>query len=46
MADRMITDQSDLMSMQDLNFEYSNKMLDQDRETALDYLKSALELNV
>lgn len=45
MTDRMITDQSDLMAMRDMSFDYSNKMLEQDRQVAIAYLKSALDLN-
>lgn len=45
MTDRLITEKSDLMAMRDMSFEYSNSMLEQDRETAINYLKSALNLN-
>lgn len=45
MTDRLITDQSDLMAMREMSFDYSNKMLEQDRQDAIAYLKSALDLN-
>lgn len=45
MTDRLINEQSDLMAMRDMNFDDSNKMLDQDRQTALAYLRSSLDLN-
>ena len=45
MTDRLINEQSDLMAMRDMNFDDSNKMLDQDRQTALAYLRSFLDLN-
>ena len=45
MTDRLINEQSDLMAMRYMNFDDSNKMLDQDRQTALAYLRSSLDLN-
>lgn len=45
MTDRMITKQSDLMTMREMSFDYSNKMLEQDRQTAIAYLGSALDIN-
>lgn len=45
MTDRMINEQSDLMSMRNMSFDYSNKMLEQDRQIAREYLMNALDLN-
>jgi hypothetical protein len=45
MKDRLITEDTDIMSLPELDFEESNKLLDQDRECTTDYLKSALGIN-
>ena len=45
MKDRLITEDTDIMSLPEPDFEESNKLLDQDRECATDYLKSALGIN-
>ena len=44
-TDRLVTEQTDIMSMPDLDFEESNKLIDQDRAIAINYLKSALSIN-
>lgn len=46
LTNRLITDSSDITKMQDLSFESSNKMLEQDRKSATNFLKTALELSV
>lgn len=45
MTDRIVTEQSDLLSMRNMSFEYSNKMLEQNRQIARDFLMNALDLN-
>lgn len=44
MTDRLVAEQSDTVLIRNMSFEDSNRMLDQDRKTAIDYLKYALKL--